>query len=232
MARDRGPLEALVDDRRRLTPSSRPRRWSSCRSRTGSSGSMKQGGRQRAPGDGDRRGARRPLAPTSAPPPRSACRSGPTTTCTVRWRRWKTASPTPAPRTTTRCSRRRRCSGCRSCSPGWAASTRPSSSRSSASTSPNARSTRWSWACRSPRSRRSRWPAATSTEAEQYAHRALLLQRLSGYHWAAGLFLPALAHRATSPRASTSRRATRSPRGRRPADEHGAGQRRPLLAGG
>ena len=29
--------------------------------------------------------------------------------------------------------------------------------------------------------------------AEQYAHRALLLQRLSGYHWAAGLFLPPLA---------------------------------------
>jgi class 3 adenylate cyclase len=29
-------------------------------------------------------------------------------------------------------------------------------------------------------------------EAEQYAHRALLLQRLSGYHWAAGLFLPPL----------------------------------------
>jgi class 3 adenylate cyclase len=28
--------------------------------------------------------------------------------------------------------------------------------------------------------------------AEQYAHRALLLQRLSGYHWAAGLFLPPL----------------------------------------
>ena len=30
-------------------------------------------------------------------------------------------------------------------------------------------------------------------QAEQYAHRALLLQRLSGYHWAAGLFLPPLA---------------------------------------
>ncbi len=30
-------------------------------------------------------------------------------------------------------------------------------------------------------------------DAEQYAHRALLLQRLSGYHWAAGLFLPPLA---------------------------------------
>jgi class 3 adenylate cyclase len=29
--------------------------------------------------------------------------------------------------------------------------------------------------------------------AEQHAHRALLLQRLSGYHWAAGLFLPVLA---------------------------------------
>jgi class 3 adenylate cyclase len=28
--------------------------------------------------------------------------------------------------------------------------------------------------------------------AEQYAHRALLLQRLSGYHWAAGLYLPPL----------------------------------------
>ena len=30
-------------------------------------------------------------------------------------------------------------------------------------------------------------------QAEQYAHRALLLQRLSGYHWASGLFLPPLA---------------------------------------
>jgi class 3 adenylate cyclase/tetratricopeptide (TPR) repeat protein len=30
-------------------------------------------------------------------------------------------------------------------------------------------------------------------QAEQHAHRALLLQRLSGYHWAAGLFLPAVA---------------------------------------
>jgi class 3 adenylate cyclase len=30
-------------------------------------------------------------------------------------------------------------------------------------------------------------------EAEQHAHRALLLQRLSGYHWAAGLYLPPLA---------------------------------------
>jgi class 3 adenylate cyclase len=28
--------------------------------------------------------------------------------------------------------------------------------------------------------------------AEQHAHRALLVQRLTGYHWAAGLFLPAL----------------------------------------
>ena len=30
-------------------------------------------------------------------------------------------------------------------------------------------------------------------EAEQFAHQALLVQRLSGYHWAAGLYLPALA---------------------------------------
>ena len=60
-------------------------------------------------------------------------------------------------------------------------------------TSPSACSTRSSSGCRSPRSPRSRWHAASSTDAEQYAHRALLLQRLSGYHWAAGLFLPPLA---------------------------------------
>ena len=30
-------------------------------------------------------------------------------------------------------------------------------------------------------------------QVEHYAHRALLIQRLTGYHWAAGLFLPSLA---------------------------------------
>ena len=50
---------------------------------------------------------------------------GSATTCAVRSRRWRTASPTRAPRTTTRCSRAARCSGCHWCSPGWGGSTRP-----------------------------------------------------------------------------------------------------------
>ena len=75
-------------------------------------------------------------------------------------------------------------------------------------TSPSARSTRWSSDCRSPRSRRSRSPAVDFDQAEQYAHRALLLQRLSGYHWAAGLFLPAARVRVRRRAASSSRRTT------------------------
>ena len=143
--------------------------------------------------------------------------------------RWRTASRTRAPRTTTRCSPAARCSARRSCSPGSGASTRPRAARSSASTSPSARSTRSSSGCPSPRSRRSRSRAASSTEAEQYAHRALLLQRLSGYHWAAGLFLPAAGMRARRARPVRRRPATRSPPGRRPADEMEQAQRRPLL---
>ena len=130
--------------------------------------------------------------------------------------------------TTTRCSRAGRCSACRSCSRGSGASTRPRRARSSAATSPTARSTRWSSACRSPRSRRLAVARGEYDQAEQYAHRALLLQRLSGYHWAAGLFLPAARVRArrARPVRAGARRAGHLVGDRRRAR---AGQRRPLL---
>ena len=90
--------------------------------------------------------------------------------------------------------------------------------RSSAATSPSARSTRWSSDCRSPRSRRSRSRAASTTTPS-----STRTARCSCSGSRATTGPPGSSCRRwrarTSPAASSSRRATRSPPGRETADE-------------
>ena len=103
------------------------------------------------------------------------------------------ASRTPVPRGTSRCSPAARCSACRWCSPGWAASTRPRPRAQECCDI--AERTGYPLELGLPLAALTQIAVARGEydQAEQHAHRALLLQRLSGYHWAAGLYLPALA---------------------------------------
>ena len=217
VVRDRGPLEALVDEVEADSPELAAEALVELSQSYWVEWRMQQATQVRGAGDGHRGRQRRPLRVRAGDDRHERAAVGALRPARDRSPRWRTASRTRARRTTTRCSRAARCSARRSCSRGWAASPRPRTRahrvlrhRRTHAVPARARS-----AARL-RSRSSRSRAASTTQAEQYAHRALLLQRLSGYHWAAGLFLPPLACAYVARGQYEQARAGRSPRGPRP----------------
>ena len=131
---DREPLEALVDERRGRRPRAGGRGTGGAVAVVLGRVAHEAGGAVRAPGDGDRRGARRPLGLRARHHRAQRAAVGALRPARFAGDVGGRRRPRAAPRPTSRCSRVGRCSGCRSCSRGSAGSTRPRRARSSAAT--------------------------------------------------------------------------------------------------
>ena len=212
---DREPLEALVDELEADEPRAGGRGIGGAVAVVLGRVAHEAGGAVRAPRHGDRRGARRPLRLRA---------------CHHRAQRAAVGALRPARFAGDVGGRRgpRARRGRRVAARGWAGVPGAARAhlagpvrrgrgtpRSSAATSPSARSTRWSWDCRSPRSRRSRSPAATSTRPSSTRTGRSCCNACPGTTGPPGSSCPSSRAR-TRRAASSSRRARRWPRGRRP----------------